>query len=102
LPIYEPHLLKLIEEGRRSENLVFTSDVVSALAEAEIWWISYDTEVNNQDEADINKVIKYFEIVESDLNGKPRVIKPLEYGLKYFSNPKFNKFYSASLLVLII
>lgn len=62
LPIYEPHLLKLIEEGRRSENLVFTSDVVSALAEAEIWWISYDTEVNNQDEADINKVIKYFEI----------------------------------------
>jgi hypothetical protein len=39
-------------------------------------------------------VIKYFEIVESDLNGKPRVIKPLEYGLKYFSNP--NSIYTLS------
>lgn len=32
-------------------------------------------------------VPKYFEVVDVDMNGKPRVIKPLEYGLKYFSNP---------------
>lgn len=37
-------------------------------------------------------VEKYFEIVDSDMNGKPRIIKPLEYGLKYFSNP--NSIYS--------
>jgi hypothetical protein len=39
-------------------------------------------------------VLKYFEVVESDMNGKPRVIKPLEYGLKYFSNP--NSIYTLS------
>jgi hypothetical protein len=39
-------------------------------------------------------VLKYFEVVDSDTNGKPRVIKPLEYGLKYFSNP--NSIYTLS------
>jgi hypothetical protein len=33
-------------------------------------------------------VERYFEIVELDLNGKPRVIRPLDYGLRYFSNPQ--------------
>lgn len=62
LPIYEPRLLELIAEGMKSENLTFTSDVAAAIADAKIWWIAYDTEVNDQDQADVNKVIEFFEM----------------------------------------
>ena len=62
LPIYEPRLLELIAEGRKSENLTFTSDVAAAIADAKIWWIAYDTEVNDQDQSDVNKVIEFFEM----------------------------------------
>jgi UDPglucose 6-dehydrogenase len=56
LPIYEPGLLELIEEGVKSGNLEFGSNL-SEPKDIEVLWIAYDTPVNNQDVADTSFVI---------------------------------------------
>jgi hypothetical protein len=32
-------------------------------------------------------VYSYFDVLEKDINGKPAVIKPIDYGIKHFINP---------------
>lgn len=33
---------------------------------------------------------RYFEIVDVDDNGKPKIIKPMDFGLKYYTRPSYN------------
>lgn len=33
---------------------------------------------------------RYFEIIDVDDNGKPKIIKPMDFGLKYYTRPSYN------------
>jgi UDPglucose 6-dehydrogenase len=55
-PLYEPGLAELIAQGLASGSLSFTTEPAEALAEAEIFWITIDTPVNDNDEAEIAAV----------------------------------------------
>src|SRR5438067_2150063 len=50
-PLHEPGLADLITSQR--ETLSFTSNPEAALHDAEILWITFDTPVNDNDEADV-------------------------------------------------
>ena len=62
LPIYEPGLLELIEDGKSSGNLIFSSNITK-FDDIEVLWITYDTPVNNIDKADSDFV--FSQIVKS-------------------------------------
>ena len=52
-PLHEPGLEELVAAGLRSGNLSFSSDAPSALRDAEVVWVAFDTPVNGDDEADV-------------------------------------------------
>lgn len=56
-PIFEPDLNSLIEEGIRGGMLRFTSSIENACTNTDALWVTFDTPVNNNDEADINFVL---------------------------------------------
>lgn len=56
-PIAEPGLRELVSDGIRTGRLRFTSDAVTALSEAEVVWIAYDTPVDDEDNADVDFVV---------------------------------------------
>jgi UDPglucose 6-dehydrogenase len=51
-PLSEPGLGQLTAEELASGRLRFTSDPAAALADAEVLWVTFDTPVNDDDEAD--------------------------------------------------
>jgi len=55
-PIFEPGLSDLIRAGIRSGRLSFTCDLGEAARRSNIVWVSFDTPVNNEDEADCEYV----------------------------------------------
>ena len=55
-PIGEPGLAELIAREARAGRLSFTSDPAEALGEAEVLWVTFDTPVNERDEADVDFV----------------------------------------------
>ena len=56
-PIAEPGLPELVRDGIGAGRLRFTSDAATALNEAEVVWIAYDTPVDDDDNADVDFVI---------------------------------------------
>ena len=52
-PLHEPGLADLIGLGLRQGRLSFTSDHDAALCDADVLWVTFDTPVNDQDEADV-------------------------------------------------
>jgi UDPglucose 6-dehydrogenase len=56
-PIAEPGLPELVSNGIRAGRLRFTSDPATALKDAEVAWIAYDTPVDDDDKADVDSVI---------------------------------------------
>jgi len=52
-PLHEPGLAELIASCRRAGSLSFTSDPHTALHDAEVVWVAFDTPVDDQDEADV-------------------------------------------------
>lgn len=54
-PLFEPGLNELLQSGISSKHLKFTTNKQD-LGEAEIIWVTYDTPVNAEDEADVNYV----------------------------------------------
>jgi UDPglucose 6-dehydrogenase len=52
-PLHEPGLDDLIAEGLAAKTLSFTADPAQALAGADVLWVTYDTPVNDRDEADV-------------------------------------------------
>jgi UDPglucose 6-dehydrogenase len=57
-PIFEPGLDELVRAGLASGRLRFTTDVASAVGNADIVWVAYDTPVDDEDRADVAFVIE--------------------------------------------
>lgn len=55
-PIGEPGLAELIAREAKAGRLSFTSDPGEALGEVEVLWVTFDTPVNERDEADVDFV----------------------------------------------
>ncbi|MDQ2995624.1 MAG: nucleotide sugar dehydrogenase, partial [Chloroflexota bacterium] len=62
-PLYEPGLAELIALGRSNERLSFTSDPASALDQADLLLVAFDTPVNERDEADVASVRARLELI---------------------------------------
>jgi UDPglucose 6-dehydrogenase len=56
-PIFEPGLVELIQEGFVSRRLSFESDPATALAAADVLWVTYDTPVDDDDNPDVSPVL---------------------------------------------
>jgi UDPglucose 6-dehydrogenase len=56
-PIFEPGLVELIQEGLASRRLSFESDPATALAGADLLWVTYDTPVDDDDNPDVSSVL---------------------------------------------
>src|SRR5260221_1726728 len=56
-PLFEPGLDSLLQQGRQGGTLSFTSDVVAAVTQADLLWVSFDTPVDDNDVADVNYVL---------------------------------------------
>ena len=57
-PIMEPNLDVLIQEGIQFGNLRFTNDKKLAATGAEVLWVTHDTPVDEDDQADVEFVFK--------------------------------------------
>jgi UDPglucose 6-dehydrogenase len=57
-PIFEPGLMDLIQNGFASGRLSFESDPATALKEANILWVAYDTPMDDSDESDVTLVLE--------------------------------------------
>jgi UDPglucose 6-dehydrogenase len=66
-PLQEPGLTELIADGLRSGLLEFTSDAEAALRDAEVCWVTFDTPVNDRDEADVAFVRQRLEAIAPHL-----------------------------------
>jgi UDPglucose 6-dehydrogenase len=56
-PLFEPGLDDLIAHGVSDGKLHFTNNRAEACAKADVLWITYDTPVNDNDEADVEFVV---------------------------------------------
>jgi len=56
-PLYEPGLEELVKQGLAANTLLFTTDVATALNGATVVWVTYDTPVDEHDQADVECVI---------------------------------------------
>lgn len=55
-PLFEPGLSELIKQGLDSGKLRFTTDPEEAVATADVIWVTFDTPVNQDDQADVAAV----------------------------------------------
>ncbi len=60
-PLYEPGLAELVREGLDRGTLRFTTDPQSALKEARVVWVTYDTPIDDEDRADVEFVVSRVE-----------------------------------------
>ena len=56
-PLFEPGLDELIQAGQSKGCLRFTSNVMDAVREADVLWVTFDTPVDDDDQADIDFVM---------------------------------------------
>jgi UDPglucose 6-dehydrogenase len=66
-PISEPGLTNLIQRGLASGRLSFTSDPASALGESTILWVTFDTPVDEDDQADVEWVSAQLQAVRAQV-----------------------------------
>jgi UDPglucose 6-dehydrogenase len=73
-PISEPGLNELIHDCFRKKTLNFTTDPSFALEDAEVLWVTFDTPVDEQDNADVHSIEKKFDVVSSFIHGGTKII----------------------------
>ena len=73
-PVFEPGLDELILDGIQNGTLDFTNDVKKALQDADALWVTFDTPVNDQDEADTSFVIQNFEKISKNVENNTLII----------------------------
>lgn len=70
--LYEPGLDELLSQGITSDVLEFTNDPVVALNNTKILWITFDTPVDETDQADVayveHRIMSLFEFLEDGTN----------------------------------
>lgn len=52
-PLHEPGLAELINAGLANKSLSFHTDAGTVLPDADVLWVTFDTPVNDRDEADV-------------------------------------------------
>ena len=62
-PLYEPGLAELVALGRSNDRLSFSNDPASALDQADLLLVAFDTPVNERDEADVASVRARLELI---------------------------------------
>jgi UDPglucose 6-dehydrogenase len=62
-PVQEPGLQALIETGLAAGNLRFTTNIEEAVRDIDVLWVSYDTPVDDDDNADVAFVLARIEQV---------------------------------------
>lgn len=62
-PVSEPGLAELVTRVAEEGHLRFTADAASALRDAEVVWIAYDTPVDDDDRADVAFVLRSVESI---------------------------------------
>ena len=60
-PVAEPGLTELVARGLAAGTLRFTGDLASAVSNAELVWVTFDTPVDEEDVADVQYVIDQVE-----------------------------------------
>ena len=60
-PLHEPGLDELILKSVNSDKLRFSTDRITSLSNIELLWVTYDTPVDDDDEADTFSVLKEIE-----------------------------------------
>jgi UDPglucose 6-dehydrogenase len=73
-PIREPGLDELIARQIAAGNLKFTTDAKSALGDAEVLWVCFDTPVTEQDEADVDFLIQRLDAIADALRPQTLVL----------------------------
>lgn len=66
-PLHEPGLPELISEGIASKRLSFHTEPADALKQADVLWVTFDTPVNEEDEADVTFVRAQLESIADAL-----------------------------------
>ncbi|HJT79431.1 MAG TPA: nucleotide sugar dehydrogenase [Gemmataceae bacterium] len=66
-PLHEPGLAELTAAGLAARSLTFTTSPDEALRDADVLWVTFDTPVNEQDEADLPFVRERLEAVAPHL-----------------------------------
>ena len=56
-PVFDPGLAELIQSGFASDRLSFESDPATALKDADVLWVTYDTPVDDDDKPDMEPVL---------------------------------------------
>jgi UDPglucose 6-dehydrogenase len=56
-PLFEPGLEELVRQGLGAGRLRFSNEPAEALSASEILWVSYDTPVDEEDQADVEFVV---------------------------------------------
>jgi len=76
VPIYEPGLEPLVDRNLVAERLRFTTDVASAVAEAEIIFIAVGTPPGEDGSADLNHVLAVAEVIGRNmpLSGPEKIV----------------------------
>ena len=66
-PVGEPGLASLIRAGLETDSLKFADDRKQALSGAEVVWIAFDTPVDEEDRADVDRVVDEVRGVYDDI-----------------------------------
>jgi UDPglucose 6-dehydrogenase len=73
-PLFEPGLDDLLAVGLAKSNLSFYADPCQAVSGAEVLWVTFDTPVNDEDEADIDYVLEQIQGVLTFLGNNTIVL----------------------------
>ncbi len=57
-PLFEPGLEDLVKKGLASKTLQFSTDPAQAVSNAQVIWVTYDTPVDDEDNADVEYVVE--------------------------------------------
>lgn len=93
-PLFEPGLAELIQQGLDADRLNFTVDPVKALAQADLVWITVDTPVDENDQADVAAVMRAIEKLFPYLPNKVLVL--ISSQLPVGSTRQLEKSYAAA------
>ena len=102
-PIEEPRLAKFIENGLLRKKIHFTNNLED-LANNDFYWITYDTPVNNDDEGDIDFVLKRIFNINNQLkeNSTLLISSQLPIGSSEIIKKEFKKRFKKNIFVYYI
>lgn len=73
-PLLEPGLNELIQKNILKGRLLFTSNQQIAFHDTDVLWITFDTPVDEHDDADVQSVLQSFESIAEYINDQSLVI----------------------------